>query len=214
MTCLEADAVGLALAPWPHLVSDDYLPAATLAEAMREIAAEAYEYEIEPRGTGRIEFSLLKSRTMWRAVYAKRTLTLLESAFGVRLRLNQDNVLQLRRMNAATPAFPVHSDYTAGQDTIASFLYLSPGWQPRLGGYLDLFTDPDQARPHLRIAPLANRFVAFRTAQSSLARGRPGDGLGALQRTRALGCGRADFLSERPHQALGLRQPARAGSGA
>ena len=47
--------------PWPHLLLDDFLPAAELAAGLDEVAAADYEFGIEPRGTGRIEYSLLKS---------------------------------------------------------------------------------------------------------------------------------------------------------
>jgi hypothetical protein len=57
--------------PWQHLVADDFLPADVLERSLEEVAAESYEYGIEYRGSGRIEFSLLRSETLWRAVYSK-----------------------------------------------------------------------------------------------------------------------------------------------
>jgi hypothetical protein len=50
--------------PWPHLVIDNFLPGAVLAQALSEISADTYNFDIEQRGTGRIEYSLLKSETM------------------------------------------------------------------------------------------------------------------------------------------------------
>ena len=57
--------------PWQHLVADDFLPADVLERSLEEVAAESYEYGIEYRCSGRIEFSLLRSETLWRAVYSK-----------------------------------------------------------------------------------------------------------------------------------------------
>lgn len=153
--------------PWPHLILDDFLPTTVFQECLSEIGAEDYNFEIENRGTGRIEFSLLKSKIAWRAVYSKETIALLSLAFGVKVTLNRGNYVQLRRMNAATPEFPVHNDFASNEDTIASFLYLSPGWRSTCGGRLHLYKTESQKVPSLSIEPLSNRLVAFRTLPSN-----------------------------------------------
>jgi hypothetical protein len=142
MTPLRSD-------PWPHLILDDFLPTTVFQECLSEIGAEDYNFEIENRGTGRIEFSLLKSKIAWRAVYSKETIALLSLAFGVKVTLNRGNYVQLRRMNAATPEFPVHNDFASNEDTIASFLYLSPGWRSTCGGRLHLYKTESQKVPSL-----------------------------------------------------------------
>lgn len=149
--------------PWPHLIMDNFLTSAVLAKSLLEISADTYAYDIESRGTGRIEFSLLKSETLWRAIYSKSTVSLLSSAFGVRVNLNKHNMLQLRRMNEDTPEFPLHNDFTSNEDTIASFLYLSTGWSCKCGGRLSLFESNEQFAPSVSIDPIQNRFIAFRT---------------------------------------------------
>src|SRR5438876_9937846 len=103
--------------PWPHLLIDNFLPPETLDRCLSEIGSDTYNFEIEARGTGRIEFSLLKSATLWRAIYSKTTISVLRSAFGMNVILNRHNMLQLRRMNAETPDFPMHNDYVSGGDT-------------------------------------------------------------------------------------------------
>lgn len=153
--------------PWPHLILDDFLPKVVLEKCLREIEAEDYSFEIENRGTGRIEFSLLKSESAWRAMYSKSTIKLLSLAFGVDVKLNRHNFVQLRRMNDATPEFPVHNDFASNQDTIASFLYISPGWNHHCGGRLHLYETNSQAVPSLSIEPVSNRLVAFRTLPSN-----------------------------------------------
>jgi hypothetical protein len=152
--------------PWPHLILDDFLTRAVLARSLAEIGSDGYNYDIENRGTGRIEFSLLKSKTLWRAIYSKRTVHLLSLAFGVGVRLNRDNWVQLRRMNEDTPEFPLHNDFTSSEDTIASFLYLSSGWSSECGGRLHLFESDQDCAPSDSIDPIQNRFVAFRTKSS------------------------------------------------
>lgn len=152
--------------PWPHLIVDNFLPSAILAQSLSEIGSTAYQYEMEPRGSGRIEFSLLKSEALWRAIYSKRTVSLLSSAFGVTVKLNKHNMLQLRRMNDDTPEFPLHHDFTSEEDTIASFLYLSDGWSSERGGRLHLYESDEQSVPSDSVEPIQNRFVAFRTRPS------------------------------------------------
>jgi len=152
--------------PWPHLILDNFLTSGALAQSLLEISADTYDYDIEYRGTGRIEFSLLKSETLWRAIYSKRTVSLLSSAFRVGVKLNKHNMVQLRRMNEDTPEFPLHNDFTSNEDTIASFLYLSSGWSSKCGGRLHLFESDKHSVPSASIAPIENRFIAFRTKSS------------------------------------------------
>jgi hypothetical protein len=152
--------------PWPHLIVNNFLAAAVLEQSLSEISADTYAYDIEARGTGRIEFSLLKSETLWRAIYSKSTVSLLSSAFGVGVILNKHNMLQLRRMNEDTPEFPLHNDFASNEDTIASFLYLSNGWSPKCGGQLHLFESDEEFAPSVSIDPIQNRFIAFRTKAS------------------------------------------------
>jgi hypothetical protein len=133
--------------PWPHLLLDGFLSEAGLDASLEEIASESYEFGIEQRGLGRIEFSVLKSETLWRAIYSRRIVDLLTRAFGVRVRLNKHNLLQLRRMNDETP----------------SFLYLSEGWTPACGGRLRLHTTNDASAVGAAIEPISNRFIAFQT---------------------------------------------------
>lgn len=162
----EEGAYELTTCPWPHLVVDNFLPSAVLAQSLLEIGADTYDFEIENRGTGRIEFSVLKSKTLWRGIYSKRTVSLLSSAFGVGVKLNKHNWVQLRRMNDDTPEFPLHNDFASNEDTIASFLYLSSGWSSECGGRLHLFESEKQCAPSASIEPVENRFVAFRTKSS------------------------------------------------
>ena len=152
--------------PWPHLIVDNFLTSALLTQSLLEISANRDTYDMEPRGAGRIEYSLLKSETLWRAIYSASTVSLLSNSFGVELKLNKHNMLQLRRMNEDTPEFPLHDDFTSDEDTIASFLYLSDKWSRRCGGRLLLFESNEQRRPVVSIDPIQNRFIAFRTSAS------------------------------------------------
>ncbi len=149
--------------PWPHLVFDNFLSEEVLQQSHAELSSELYEYDIEARGSGRIEYSLLKSETLWRAIYSKRTLALLTAVFRVNVSLNKHNMLQLRRMNDLTPDFPRHNDFSSNGDSIASFLYLSRGWTSHCGGYLHLFRSESEPSPSASIEPIENRLMAFRT---------------------------------------------------
>jgi Rps23 Pro-64 3,4-dihydroxylase Tpa1-like proline 4-hydroxylase len=57
----------------------------------------------------------------------------------------------------------VGPDFTGGENTIASFLYLSDGWSPARGGRLRLFAANDASAPSVAVDPIRNRFIAFQT---------------------------------------------------
>ena len=162
----EASLGSLTNRPWPHLVVNDLLAEDILTQALIEIYSDTYDFDVEYRGTGRIEFSLLKSPTLWRALYSVRMVAALSSAFGVRVKLDKHNMLQLRRMNEETPEFPLHHDFAPGEETIASFLYLSDGWTPDAGGRLHLYGSDKDSAPLVSVEPLQNRLVAFRTSET------------------------------------------------
>jgi 2OG-Fe(II) oxygenase superfamily len=149
--------------PWPHLIVDNFLARSVLARSLAEINLDTHSFDIEKRGSGRIEYSLLKSKALWTAIYSRRTINLLSAAFEGSVTLNRDNWIQLRRMNADTPEFPLHHDFESDECSIASFLYLSGGWAQEYGGRLHLFMAEDDSIPSTSIPPLQNRFVAFQT---------------------------------------------------
>lgn len=150
--------------PWPHLVIDNFLSIAILRKVLQEIDNDSYEFEIEMRGSGRIEYSALKSRSLWRALFSADLIRLLSHAFGAEVKLNQHNMLQLRRMNDATPEFPLHNDSSLASDQVVSFLYLSPGWAVTRGGRLRLFRSAQESIPAKLVDPVWNRFIAFKTS--------------------------------------------------
>jgi hypothetical protein len=159
----ELQSASLVAYPWPHLVVDNFLPNSVLARSLDEINSDVHNFDIEKRGSGRIEYSLLKSKTLWTAIYSRQTIHLLSAAFEAPVTLSRDNWIQLRRMNADTPEFPMHHDLVSSEKSIASFLYLSGGWVRECGGRLRLFMSEDDTIPSASIAPLQNRFVAFQT---------------------------------------------------
>ena len=152
--------------PWPHLVIDNFLPSSVLAKSIAEIASDPHSFNLGRRGSGRIEYSLLRSKTLWTALYSRRTINLLSAAFEVSVALSRENWIQLRRMNSETPEFPLHNDFVPPEDSIVSLLYLSEGWEVAFGGRLHLFTKEDENTLVSSIAPVQNRLVAFRTLES------------------------------------------------
>jgi hypothetical protein len=149
--------------PWPHLIVDNFLSRSVLAKSIAELNPDTHNFDIEKRGAGRIEYSLLKSKTLWTAIYSRWTINLLSAAFDGSVTLNRDNWIQLRRMNADTPEFPMHHDFVSDEYSIVSFLYLSGGWVQEYGGRLNLFKAEHDSTPSTSIPPLRNRFVAFQT---------------------------------------------------
>ena len=60
----ELRAARLIAYPWPHLIVDNFLARSVLAKSLIEINSDVYSFDIEKRGSGRIEYSLLKSKTL------------------------------------------------------------------------------------------------------------------------------------------------------
>jgi hypothetical protein len=151
--------------PWPHLIIDNFLTQPILSQSLLEIRSETYDYELESRGAGRIEFSLLKSKTPVASDLLEEDdkLIVLRFRSGGKAQQRYNNWVQLRRMNEDTPEFPLHSDFTSNQDSIASFLYLSSGWHDSCGGRLHLYKSDKDCSPVASIDPIQNRFIAFRT---------------------------------------------------
>ena len=151
------------LEPWPCLVVDNFLKADELSSAISDIDHEPCVFTIEDRAIGRIEFDVLRSHVLWRALYSKPTISLLASAFQGIISLDASNLIQMRRSNDATPEFGVHNDFEEGESTIVSLLYLSTGWTDGSGGEFLLYKQETDPYASAVIAPALNRFIAFRT---------------------------------------------------
>ena len=149
--------------PWPHLVLDDFLSSEAIDIATAEVESYSYEYEIDQRGDGRIEFALLRSKTLWKEIYSLSMIRTISEAFRLQVTLNKKNLIQLRRMTENTPAFPLHNDFILGSNTIVSLLYLSRCWRADNGGRLLLHESGLASDPTKIIDPICNRLVAFRT---------------------------------------------------
>jgi len=145
--------------PWPHIIVDYFLDPHVLTTSILDISEAQHVFDIEARGTGCIEYSVLTSKTLWRALYTRNVITLLSDAFSADVSLNNHNMIQVRRMNDHTPEFPLHNDFVADAPTIASFLYLSPGWVQSCGGCLRLYDQNHKQTMKKSIAPIQNRFV-------------------------------------------------------
>jgi len=152
--------------PWPHLIVDNFLSESVLAKSIAEIHSDLHTFDLGKRGSSRIEYSLLRSKTLWTALYSRKTINLLSAAFEVQVKLSRENWIQLRRMNSDTPEFPLHNDFVPPEDSIVSLLYLSRGWEMAFGGRLHWYISEDENTPAASIAPLQNRFVAFRALES------------------------------------------------
>ena len=152
--------------PWPHLIVDNFLPESVLAKSIAEINSDPHTFDLRKRGSGRIEYTLLRSKTLWTALYSRKTINLLAAAFEVQVTLSRENWIQLRQMTSDTPEFPLHNDFVPPEDSIVSLLYLSNGWKMEFGGRLRLFISEDENTLAASVAPLQNRFVAFRTLES------------------------------------------------
>lgn len=153
----------LRLSPWPHLVLDNFLTEECLEIVLPEVRQVNYNFEIDYRGEGRIEYALLQSKTLWKVLYSFPMISLLSQVFQARISFNKNNLIQIRRMNDATPEFPLHNDYIEGQNTIVAFLYLSQNWKISHGGRLLLHGSSEKDDIGGIVEPTMNKLVAFQT---------------------------------------------------
>lgn len=185
---LEADAARYAdAAPFPHIVIDDFLDAATLAQAMAEFPAP--EQIADWRRADAVD-------AQGRTAQARKLGYSNEGAFGPTLRglvhaFNSGPFLRwLEGLTGIAGLLPdphmtggglhqylpgaelrVHADFNklpgTGLDRrLNLLLYLNPTWDDDWGGALELWDRGMQACVQ-RIAPIANRCVVFSTTRDS-----------------------------------------------
>ncbi|OYW45300.1 MAG: hypothetical protein B7Z08_10625 [Sphingomonadales bacterium 32-68-7] len=153
--------------PWRAIIVDRFLPEDILTEAFDHIIDTEYEYNIDYRGNGRIEFDVLRMHALWRLLYSKEMSAFISAIYLRRAKLNQENLIQIRRMTEDTPEFPVHNDYILGKDSVISFLYLSPSWSPERRGRLVMHENPQGTGEISFIDPIQNRLVLFQNCRKN-----------------------------------------------
>lgn len=145
--------------PWPHWVIDGFLDPRWLRRCTAELLASNPTFQIQPGDAEAVQYALLEHLPLAQVFYSPAFHALLQALTGLPLRLNDDNWVQLRRMDASSPRFPPHVDDLERRSLIAVF-YLSPGWRRGCGGELCLHSGLD-APPTRRVAPLENRLLLF-----------------------------------------------------
>ncbi len=166
--------------PFPHVVLDDFLPAAVAEAAAAEFA------ELPTDGWDRYEDAgnTLKLATSDEARMGPLLrhligqfnggafISFLESLTGIE-GLLPDPQLAGGGLHQLNPGgfLRVHADFNRHQTLkldrrINALLYLNPGWQEDWGGAFELWT-PDMQTQVVKLPPVLNRLVVFNTTSES-----------------------------------------------
>jgi hypothetical protein len=151
-------------APWTHFVLDDFLDPNDFDAARDAVLGTHDTFAVQEGDPAQLEFALLRHLPLTKTLLASDTINLLQAVAGTRLRLNESNLLQLRRTKAGGPTLDRHIDTPLGGRSLVMLYYLSPGWTPAFGGRLRLHESqhaPDDEATY--VEPVENRLVAFFT---------------------------------------------------
>jgi hypothetical protein len=181
LPALRARAEDLAAAyesasPFPHIVLDDLLPAAVVAQAIAEfpaLDAEQWNSYVHANERKFADTDAVSWGPTLRAVLAElnspQFVDLLEQLTGID-DLVPDEMLEGGGLHQSIAGgfLNIHADFTAHprrrdwHRRVNLLLYLNETWDPGWGGELELWSS-DMQRCERRITPIANRVVIFTT---------------------------------------------------
>lgn len=151
--------------PWNHFIFDNFLPAEDLARVQGLLKNQTEGFLKEEDDELQINYKFLPDLELAKYFLSPSFKSFLESTSGLRLTLNPQSLIQMRRMTPESPYFPVHID-TQEIKSLVCLLYLSPEWTAGCGGELILHQEKssDPAGPFSKILePRANRMILFRS---------------------------------------------------
>ena len=164
--------------PFPHVVIDDFLPAATVRDLIDSFPepAPGWEHFDDPN---QLKYALRDEelipapiRSVLREMNSQVFVEFLETLSGIKGLLPDPHLLggglhQIPRGGT----LKVHADFDQHQKLkidrrLNVLLYLNEDWHDEYGGHLELW-NLDRSERVERIAPIANRLVVFRTSDTS-----------------------------------------------
>jgi Rps23 Pro-64 3,4-dihydroxylase Tpa1-like proline 4-hydroxylase len=166
--------------PFPHIVMDDFLPAAAAEEILRQFPARQDEiwnrnYHSNSKKLAQSDLSVMPEGIRECLLYLNSApfLQFLERLTGVPDLLADPDFwgggMHLIRRGGFLKVhadFNVHAAHPEWDRRLNLLLYLNPEWKPEYGGHLELW-DRDMSRCVQSIAPVFNRCVVFSTTDFS-----------------------------------------------
>lgn len=154
--------------PWPHFIFDNFLSAEQLQSLQASISANPRNFVVDEEDDLQLQYKFLPDLELAKYLLGPEFKSFLETTTGLSLSINPTGLVQLRRMDENSPAFPVHVD-NQDEKSLVCILYVSPDWRNHNGGELVLHAaqDADPAGPQSKIVePLTNRMILFRSEET------------------------------------------------
>jgi Rps23 Pro-64 3,4-dihydroxylase Tpa1-like proline 4-hydroxylase len=164
--------------PFPHVVLDDFMPAAALAQVLSAVQAPAEHWETRDnarslkRANGDDTHMAADVQALIYKLHSSAFLEFLEQLTGIQ-GLLPDPHLDGGGLHAIEPGgyLKIHADFNKSKRLkldrrVNLLLYLNRDWQDDWGGQLELW-DRDMKQCVQRVTPIFNRCVVFSTTETS-----------------------------------------------
>jgi hypothetical protein len=149
--------------PWKHWQIDNFLPTQVFARFQETLCSTKNKFFKREDDEADINYMFLPDLQLAKFFLDDDFKSFLEEITGAVLSVHQGGLVQLRKMDPSSPAFPIHID-SQDERSLVCLYYVSPGWQKGCGGELCLYQKEEtsvEVAPDQLIAPIANRMVLF-----------------------------------------------------
>ena len=149
--------------PWQYWQIDNFMPNHDFSSFQKKLCSQSDGFFKRKDDEADINYKFLPDLKLAKFFLSDDFKDFLEAITMQRLNIHDGGLVQLRKMDSLSPAFPIHID-SQDERSLVCLYYISPDWQNGCGGELCLYkheeTDPT-AVPDQLIAPIANRMVLF-----------------------------------------------------
>jgi hypothetical protein len=148
--------------PWRHWQFDGFFPPSEFKRFQQRLCSVENGFKKRADDEADINYMFLPDLDLARFFIGADFCGFLEGLTGESLEIHSEGLVQLRRMDSSSPAFPNHID-SQDQRSLVCLLYLSPDWQPGRGGELCLNSTEELGPESFSkvIAPQENRLILF-----------------------------------------------------
>lgn len=145
--------------PWKHWQIDNFLPSEYFSSFQKKLCSFQGDFLKREDDEADINYLFLPDLTLAKFFIGDDFKTFLEKITEETLGIHEGGLVQLRKMDASSPAFPIHID-SQDERSLVCLYYISPNWHPGHGGELCLYKTED-SESEVIIPPIANRMVLF-----------------------------------------------------
>jgi hypothetical protein len=148
--------------PWEHIIIDDFLPTEIFSEVQKKLCSIQDGFLRQNDDIFDLNYMFLPHLNLAKLFLSDEFSDFLGKITNTTPTINETNLVQLRKMDHASPGLPPHTD-DSENPSLAVIYYLSENRKCDLGGDLLLHPGKEQiSRDESKvIKPLANRMVIF-----------------------------------------------------